>query len=68
LFLDAGMNYSCAYFRSDDESLERGQQNKHRLIAAKLNLTPGLRIVDIGSGLGDLAFYLARLERSLSPA
>jgi cyclopropane-fatty-acyl-phospholipid synthase len=63
LFLDTGMNYSCGYFRDDDETLEQAQQNKLRLIAAKLNLKPGLRILDIGSGWGDLAFYLAGLEK-----
>jgi cyclopropane-fatty-acyl-phospholipid synthase len=63
LFLDVGMNYSCAYFRNDNETLEQAQQNKLRLIAAKLNLTPGLRILDIGSGWGDLALYLAVLEK-----
>ena len=63
LFLDEGMNYSCAYFRSDSETLEQGQQNKVRLIAAKLNLKPRLRILDIGSGWGDLALYLAVLEK-----
>ena len=58
LFLDEGMQYSCAYFLDDDESLEQAQANKLRLIAAKLNLKPGLRILDIGSGWGDLALYL----------
>ena len=62
LFLDEGMNYSCAYFRNDNETLEQAQRNKLRLIAAKLNLKPGLRILDIGSGWGDLALYLAALE------
>ena len=42
LFLDEGMQYSCAYFLNDDDSLEQAQQNKLRLIAAKLNLKPGL--------------------------
>ena len=62
LFLDEGMNYSCAYFLNDDETLEQAQRNKLRLIAAKLHLKPGLRILDIGSGWGDLALYLAALE------
>ena len=62
LFLDEGMQYSCAYFLHDSDSLEEAQQNKLRLIAAKLNLKPGLRVLDIGSGWGDLALYLARLE------
>ena len=62
LFLDRNMLYSCAYFRSDDESLEEAQRNKLRLIAAKLNLQPGQRVLDIGCGWGDLALYLAQLE------
>jgi cyclopropane-fatty-acyl-phospholipid synthase len=62
LFLDEGMNYSCAYFHNDNETLEQAQRNKLRLIAAKLNLKAGLRILDIGSGWGDLALYLAALE------
>jgi len=61
LFLDRGMQYSCAYFLDDTETLEDAQQNKLRLIAAKLNLKPGLKILDIGSGWGDLALYLARV-------
>mgnify|MGYP002083798161 CR=1 FL=1 len=62
LFLDEGMQYSCAYFLDDSESLEAAQQNKLRLIAAKLNLKPGLKVLDIGSGWGDLALYLAAME------
>ena len=62
LFLDEGMQYSCAYFLSDDDTLEEAQQNKMRLIASKLNLKPGQKVLDIGSGWGDLALYLARME------
>jgi len=62
LFLDEGMQYSCAYFLDDSDSLEEAQRNKLRLVAAKLNLKPGLKILDIGSGWGDLALYLAALE------
>ncbi len=61
LFLDEGLQYSCAYFTNDDNTLEQAQRNKLRLLAAKLNLSPGLRILDIGCGWGDLALYLARL-------
>ena len=63
LFLDEGLQYSCAYFLSDGDTLEEAQRNKLRLIAAKLRLEPGLRILDIGSGWGDLALYLAAIER-----
>ena len=61
LFLDQGLQYSCAYFTDDNETLEEAQQNKLRLLAAKLNLAPGLKILDIGCGWGDLALYLAQL-------
>ena len=62
LFLDRSMQYSCAYFVDENETLEAAQRNKLRLIAAKLDLRPGLRVLDIGSGWGGLALYLARLE------
>jgi len=63
LFLDEGMHYSCAYFLSDHDTLEEAQLSKLRLIAAKLNLGPGLKVLDIGSGWGSLALYLAQIER-----
>ena len=62
LFLDRGMQYSCAYFVDDQETLEEAQQNKLRLIASKLLLKPGQKVLDIGSGWGDLALYLAAME------
>lgn len=61
LFLDRGMQYSCAYFTSDDNTLEEAQQNKLRLIASKLDLKPGQKVLDIGSGWGDMALYLGRM-------
>lgn len=60
LFLDSGMNYSCAYFRSPTDTLEDAQQNKLRHIAAKLDLKPGQRVLDIGCGWGGMAIYLAQ--------
>ena len=62
LFLDKGMQYSCAYFINDDNTLEDAQQNKLRLIASKLNLKAGQSVLDIGCGWGDMALYLARME------
>lgn len=61
LFLDRGMQYSCAYFTSDDNTLEEAQQNKLRLIASKLDLKPGQKVLDIGCGWGDMALYLGRM-------
>jgi cyclopropane-fatty-acyl-phospholipid synthase len=61
LFLDKGLFYSCAYFREEGESLEAAQINKCRLIASKLQLKPGMKVLDIGSGWGGLAMYLARI-------
>lgn len=60
LFLDADMQYSCAYFERPDASLEEAQLAKKRHIAAKLRLEPGNSVLDIGSGWGGLGLYLAR--------
>lgn len=58
-FLDRDLHYSCAYFRSPGDTLEAAQQAKCAHIAAKLDLRPGARVLDIGCGWGSLAMYLA---------
>ncbi len=60
LFLDSDRQYSCAYFTSGNDTLEVAQDNKKRHIAAKLNLKPGNKVLDIGCGWGGLGIYLAR--------
>ncbi|HME21588.1 MAG TPA: cyclopropane-fatty-acyl-phospholipid synthase family protein [Acetobacteraceae bacterium] len=60
LWLDATMTYSCAYYPSPDTSLHEAQIEKLRHIAAKLRLEPGMHVVEIGSGWGALATFLAR--------
>src|SRR5437762_13342892 len=59
LFLDRDRQYSCAYFQSPEDDLDTAQAKKKRHIAAKLLLRPGQRVLDIGSGWGGLALYLA---------
>ena len=59
LFLDSRRQYSCAYFRSPSDSLEAAQEQKLRHIAAKLCITEGQSVLDIGSGWGGLGLYLA---------
>ena len=61
LFLDDDLHYSCAYFASDADTLETAQRQKLRHIAAKLDLKPGQRVLDIGCGWGGLAMYLAEV-------
>ncbi len=60
LFLDNDRQYSCAYFATPNDTLEEAQSNKKRHLAAKLLLEPGQRILDVGSGWGGLAIYLAQ--------
>ena len=60
LMLDAEhMQYSCAYFPREDMTLEQAQEAKLAHIAAKLNLKPGLHVLDIGCGWGGMAIFLA---------
>jgi len=59
LFLDSDQQYSCALFEQPGQSLEEAQLAKKRHIAAKLLVEPGHRVLDIGSGWGGLALYLA---------
>ncbi|MBX9457134.1 MAG: cyclopropane-fatty-acyl-phospholipid synthase family protein [Rhizobium sp.] len=59
LFLDSDWQYSCAYFEPRDISLDAAQIAKKRHIAAKLLLEKGNRVLEIGSGWGGMAMYLA---------
>ena len=59
LWLDKRMVYSCAYFRSAEDSLDEAQEAKLDLICRKLRLKPGERLLDIGCGWGGLIMYAA---------
>ena len=52
LFLDPSMTYTCAYFERDDMTLEQAQMAKLDLALDKLNLEPGMTLLDIGCGWG----------------
>jgi len=60
LWLDEGMNYSCAFFTSEDEPLEQAQLNKINRSLKKLRLKAGQRLLDIGCGWGSLVIEAAK--------
>ena len=59
LFLDTNLVYSCGFFESPDDSLERAQERKFDRICRKLALEPGDRVLEIGSGWGGFAVWMA---------
>ena len=61
LFLDADLQYSCAYYETGEETLEEAQLKKKRHIAAKMQLQPGQKVLDIGCGWGGMGLYLAQM-------
>lgn len=61
LFLDSDRQYSCAYFKTPDEDLEAAQLAKKRHIVSKLLVKQGAKVLDIGSGWGGMALYVARV-------
>lgn len=60
LWLDPTLSYSCAYFKSEDDSLETAQRNKVDYILKKLYLKPGMTLLDIGCGWGYLLLEAAK--------
>ena len=60
--LDKYMTYSCGYWQKAD-SLDQAQEDKLELICRKLDLQPGMKILDIGCGWGSLARYAAEKYR-----
>ena len=62
LVLDPSMAYSCAYWTSDDPdyTLADAQRDKLDLICRKLELRPGMRLLDVGCGWGALLLHAAQ--------
>jgi cyclopropane-fatty-acyl-phospholipid synthase len=60
LFLDASMTYSCALFRDGARTLEEAQRAKLELVARKLRLERGMRVLDVGCGWASFAIHAAR--------
>lgn len=63
LWLDPGMTYSCALYKSNQDSLENAQSNKYQRVLELINPQPGSKILEIGCGWG--GFAIAAAERQL---
>jgi cyclopropane-fatty-acyl-phospholipid synthase len=58
--LGPSMSYTCACFPKPDSSLEEAQWNKHDLVARKLGLKEGMRLLDVGCGWGGMVRHAAK--------
>jgi len=60
LVLGPSMTYTCAVYRKPEASLEEAQAEKYDLVARKLGLQPGMRLLDVGCGWGGMVRHAAR--------
>jgi cyclopropane-fatty-acyl-phospholipid synthase len=58
--LGPSMTYTCAVYTSETDTLEQAQFAKHDLVARKLALEPGMRLLDVGCGWGGMVMHAAR--------
>ncbi|MBI3332350.1 class I SAM-dependent methyltransferase [Candidatus Peregrinibacteria bacterium] len=58
-FLGPSMTYSCGYLKSDKDTIDDLQRQKHERISRKLMLAPGDRLLDIGCGWGTMLLHAA---------
>jgi cyclopropane-fatty-acyl-phospholipid synthase len=58
--LGPSMAYTCAVFPKPEASLEEAQEEKFDLVARKLDLQPGMRLLDVGCGWGGMVRHAAR--------
>ncbi|MDQ6696627.1 MAG: cyclopropane-fatty-acyl-phospholipid synthase family protein [Actinomycetota bacterium] len=62
MLLGPSLTYSCAYWTDPDGgTLEEAQAAKHDLVARKLGLRPGMRLLDVGCGWGSMALHAAQV-------
>lgn len=57
--LGPSMAYTCAVFPTKNATLEEAQAAKHELVAQKLGLEPGMRLLDVGCGWGGMVMHAA---------
>ncbi len=60
LVLGPSLTYSCAVFHEPSNTLEQAQANKYQLICRKLDLRPGMRLLDVGCGWGGMVQHAAQ--------
>ncbi|HZA75258.1 MAG TPA: class I SAM-dependent methyltransferase [Acidimicrobiales bacterium] len=60
LVLGPSLTYSCAVWHDPDDTLEQAQANKYELICRKLDLRPGIRLLDVGCGWGGMVMHAAQ--------
>jgi cyclopropane-fatty-acyl-phospholipid synthase len=60
LVLGPSLTYSCAVWHDPDDTLEAAQANKYELICRKLDLRPGVRLLDVGCGWGGMVMHAAQ--------
>lgn len=60
IILGPSMTYSCAVFTDDATTLEQAQANKYELVARKLGLHEGMRLLDVGCGWGGMVLHAAQ--------
>ncbi|HET7016291.1 MAG TPA: cyclopropane-fatty-acyl-phospholipid synthase family protein [Streptosporangiaceae bacterium] len=58
--LGPSMAYTCACYPTEDATLEQAQENKFDLVARKIGLEPGMRLLDVGCGWGGMVMHAAR--------
>lgn len=60
LVLGPSMTYTCALYEDESKTLEEAQYAKYDLVAGKLNLQQGQRLLDVGCGWGGMVRHAAR--------